>query len=131
MFAYQCCSCGRATTSWIKRTSISAPDELPAWDADLQSRYDDQNRALVFDDRNKERDARRRRYNEYLLSPKWRSIRSRVLQRSRGLCEGCREVEPTQVHHLTYDHLGDELLFELVALCDWCHNKAHSVTERE
>jgi len=65
-------------------------------------------------------------YNEYLKSTEWRSRRARVLKRANGICEGCLVSEATQVHHLTYEHVGDELMFELVAICDACHEKAHS-----
>lgn len=39
------------------------------------------------------------------------------------LCEGCGKARATQVHHKTYRNLGDEFLFELVALCDACHKR--------
>jgi hypothetical protein len=29
-------------------------------------------------------------------------------------------------HHLTYAHLGDELLFELISVCDDCHARLHT-----
>jgi hypothetical protein len=64
-------------------------------------------------------------YNEYLNTDVWKARRRKVMDRCRGLCEGCREHPVTQVHHLTYAHVGDELLYELVGLCDACHEKAH------
>lgn len=64
-------------------------------------------------------------YSEYLKTPAWRGKRQQVLQRAGGLCEGCRSAAPDRVHHLTYEHAGDELLYELVALCVPCHQKAH------
>lgn len=127
MFAYQCTTCGRSASSWIKRSAIAAPDNVGAWDHELQSRYDDYNRALWLDERTQVQRQRRLFYQQHLLSPKWRSIRARVLQRARGQCEGCGQAEAREVHHLTYDHLGDELLFELVALCGPCHEKAHDL----
>lgn len=73
------------------------------------------------------------RYREHLASPAWRAKRQKVLERAAGLCEGCRQALPTgsavHVHHLTYEHLGDELLYELVALCVPCHQKAHPYKE--
>jgi hypothetical protein len=76
-----------------------------------------------------ELDARRQQHSEYLDSPEWRAKRRKVLERAGGLCEGCRVNRPTQVHHLTYKHWGDELLFELVALCDECHDRCHEDRE--
>ena len=39
------------------------------------------------------------------------------------MCEGCGVRRAAQVHHLTYEHVGDELLFELVAVCGQCHDR--------
>lgn len=70
-----------------------------------------------------ERRAKRAAYYE---TPQWRSIRARVLRRAGGLCEGCGIAEPTQAHHLTYEHFGEEFLFELLALCEPCHIRVHA-----
>src|SRR5262249_56361112 len=72
-----------------------------------------------------EQEKRRAEYQEYLLSDKWRQRRALVLDRADGLCERCRQAPATQVHHLTYEHIFGELLFELVAVCDDCHSRAH------
>jgi hypothetical protein len=56
-------------------------------------------------------------YEAYLLSPEWDDKRALVLKRARGICEGCGEVPATEVHHLTYTHVGNELLWQLVAVC--------------
>jgi hypothetical protein len=67
----------------------------------------------------------RRLYEEYLVSPQWQTRRQHVLDRCSGICEGCRERPAMQVHHKNYDHVGEELLFDLVALCDECHLRTH------
>lgn len=64
-------------------------------------------------------------YDTYLQSEEWRKRRKLVLQRANGLCEGCLTEKAAEIHHLTYRHLGDEFLFELVALCACCHDKVH------
>ena len=64
-------------------------------------------------------------YSAYLKTPAWAKRRQLVLQRAQGLCEGCRSAVPIHAHHRTYAHVGDELLYELVALCGACHQKAH------
>jgi hypothetical protein len=66
-----------------------------------------------------------RRYEAHMASEKWKSLRDKVLVRCNGLCEGCGVRVAKHVHHLTYAHLGDELLFELVGLCHDCHDRAH------
>lgn len=64
-------------------------------------------------------------YERYRMSDAWREKRWRVFERANYLCEGCREAKPTEVHHLSYAHIGDEFLFELIALCRECHAKLH------
>lgn len=66
-------------------------------------------------------------YAEYLRSPEWQSKRAKVLQRDNYCCQGCGgERLATEVHHLTYAHVGNELLFELVSLCGQCHERVHN-----
>jgi 5-methylcytosine-specific restriction endonuclease McrA len=64
-------------------------------------------------------------YARYLRSDHWQDIRRRVLQRANGFCEGCWQRRATQVHHLTYEHIGAEFLWELVAICAACHARVH------
>jgi hypothetical protein len=66
-----------------------------------------------------------RRYEEYINSAVWGEKCRRVLDRAVGRCEGCGVPGMRlEVHHLTYEHLGDERLDELKALCPECHKKA-------
>jgi 5-methylcytosine-specific restriction endonuclease McrA len=65
------------------------------------------------------------KYNAHVGSELWADLRRRVLARCKGVCEGCGLRPAVQVHHLSYDHLGDELLFELVGVCMVCHEKSH------
>jgi 5-methylcytosine-specific restriction endonuclease McrA len=67
-----------------------------------------------------------RRYNAYLKTPQWRTKSQMVLERASYRCEGCGMARATQAHHLTYDHVGDELLWELRAVCKGCHERAHA-----
>ena len=67
----------------------------------------------------------RDRYLSYLRTDDWKDKRRAVLFRDRGICQGCLKAEATQVHHRTYEHLYEELLFELVSLCDSCHRRCH------
>ena len=72
-----------------------------------------------------EQRARRLRYEQYLQSDEWASRRELVLQRANYLCEGCGLDRATEVHHLSYDHIGQEFLWELVAVCRRCHAEWH------
>lgn len=65
-------------------------------------------------------------YEQYLLSEKWQRRRRAVLERSRGQCEWCCERPIAEIHHLTYERLGDEKLSDLAGLCSDCHTWAHS-----
>lgn len=65
------------------------------------------------------------RYRAYLMTDAWRSKRAKAIKRANGVCEGCGEARAVEVHHLSYAHLGDELLWELKAVCRSCHAKCH------
>lgn len=76
-------------------------------------------------EREAEREAYRRQwwkdYNAYLESSKWKQKRASVLKRAGGRCEACGKNKATEVHHRTYDHLYNEPLFDLFAICRSCH----------
>lgn len=76
-------------------------------------------------------DERRAEYENYIHSPKWREKRRQVMERCGGVCEGCKIKKAVQVHHLTYDNFGDELLFQLVGVCADCHGKCHPWKNQE
>jgi hypothetical protein len=71
----------------------------------------------------------REEYDDYLRSPRWRTLRNKVLARPQGQCEGCLDAPAEQVHHLTYAHRGAEFAFELIALCRDCHERLHEAAE--
>jgi hypothetical protein len=60
----------------------------------------------------------------YLKSDAWRQKRWRVLARANWFCEKCGN-DADEVHHLTYERVGNELLSDLIALCRECHSKMH------
>jgi len=64
-------------------------------------------------------------YQEYMRSPQWAELRALVLHRDNGMCRGCGKLRARDVHHLSYDHLYSEFLFELVAVCRSCHVRWH------
>ncbi len=132
----QCLDCGRRVGDWLPKPSNFGA--LPPFDTDLESAWARQRQSEVAAARQAEAaarrettEAKRRAYSEYLASPAWSTKRSAVLRRAGGVCEGCGASRPTEVHHLTYAHVGDELLFELVALCRACHERAHSNKQQE
>jgi hypothetical protein len=64
-------------------------------------------------------------YRDYLKSQEWAVRRAKVMRRAGHICEGCGNKPATEVHHLTYDHVTEEFLFELVAVCGDCHERLH------
>jgi 5-methylcytosine-specific restriction endonuclease McrA len=73
----------------------------------------------------------REQYDEYLQSDSWYERRRLVMRRAGGMCEACGSARATQVHHRTYKHVFDELLWELAAVCDACHDRVHDRQEEE
>lgn len=57
----------------------------------------------------------------YMASREWALKREAVRERSQGFCERCWYAPQEAVHHMTYEHLGDEPLDELLAVCRPCH----------
>ena len=65
------------------------------------------------------------KYNTYLKSFKWRDKRLRVLKRDNHECKACCRRDAVAVHHLTYDRVFDEPLYDLVSICETCHEALH------
>ena len=63
-------------------------------------------------------------YSEYLATPEWASRRALRLKRDANVCQDCGEVA-SEVHHLTYEHIGVEELDDLISLCKRCHAIRH------
>lgn len=118
---FQCLTCGRSGANPIARASVRNPDQLPAWDDGLAEQYDNRKQQVRAEDKAEWF----REHDEYLNSDKWRQKRQKVIQRCRGVCEGCMDAPVQHVHHITYEHWKDELLFELLGLCEPCHERAH------
>ncbi len=60
-------------------------------------------------------------FEEYRLTPEWRSRRNRVLLRAGYKCELCYLCGQLDVHHRTYERYGEESPSDLIALCRSCH----------
>ena len=66
-------------------------------------------------------------YYEYLKSPEWQEIRELALKRAGHKCQICGSNRNLDVHHNTYDSLGNEreYLEDLVVLCAEHHQLYH------
>jgi 5-methylcytosine-specific restriction endonuclease McrA len=69
------------------------------------------------------------RREDHLMSAGYRVLRQKVMRHYDGVCQGCLDVPATQVHHLTYANFGNELAFQLIPLCDDCHDRVHAKAE--
>lgn len=124
----QCLRCG-ASLGNVAKNRVPYVAVLPAWDEALQKSWRERGQTEFDQRRQDEQDAFWKWYNAYLLSPEWRVLRSKVLKRADGVCEGCGERPAVQVHHLTYARVGKEMLFDLVAVCQFCHDRIHEDRE--
>lgn len=122
-YAHQCLRCGRIAGNWIKHSDVSAFP--PAWDEDLNTRFSASVRATLNQKWEEGKADRRAEYARYLASQEWREKRRRVLERDRFVCQGCGEQKATEVHHVSYERKGREMLFDLVSLCGACHRQIH------
>lgn len=126
-FARQCLDCWYVWDRWIAYAKLTAEEKAnaPEIDDDAQYERETEQRKVVPKELINRGVDWWAEYNEYLQSPQWQVRRDDVLRRDDYLCRGCLTRRATQAHHLTYDHVGAELLFELVAICDVCHERIH------
>jgi len=62
-----------------------------------------------------------RLYTEYMRSVEWQAQRQAAITRSGGRCQLCNSDSSLQVHHRTYERLGNEAPDDLTVLCGGCH----------
>jgi len=74
----------------------------------------------------------REQYTDYIKSPEWRARRKQLFWKRGRSCERCKtSPRVLQVHHLTYERLGNERDNDLVILCIPCHKKADAIREKQ
>jgi len=133
----QCKTCGACCSNAIKRADL--PPEryagLPAFDDTLTERYaqkqKEHSRHNPLDEKQSWSADRKAKYASYLASPRWRAKREAVMERDAHVCQACLQDGATEVHHLTYAHIFDEPLFDLVAICAPCHRRIHGLDYEE
>lgn len=71
---------------------------------------------------------KREEYLAYIQSPEWFEKRKCRLELDNWTCFVC-ELRPDDcclnAHHLTYEHIGNEPLDDLITLCIKCHEAIH------
>lgn len=69
------------------------------------------------------RELRAMPYGEYLRTPHWKHLREDKVRAAGHRCQLCNRGSVTlNVHHRTYERLGEELDEDLTVLCRDCHN---------
>lgn len=65
-------------------------------------------------------------YNEYIKSNEWKEKKRTRLEKDNYVCQDCKKSSiALDVHHITYDRLGNEDIFDIVSLCRHCHESLH------
>ena len=125
----QCATCGNSRGGFMPKRAFNISklrpfddEALAQFEAERRDEYDKahaQAKAL----RKQKSDDWWHQYNTYLQSESWKKKREKVLDRDGGRCQACLDADAEQVHHLNYKDLGNELLFDLVAVCTPCHDR--------
>lgn len=61
----------------------------------------------------------------YLRSPHWKATAKAKREEGYNLCERCGASGCHDVHHVTYQRLGNERSTDLQLLCRSCHSQEH------
>lgn len=65
-------------------------------------------------------------YPKYIKSPEWLARRIEFYSKFGRNCAACGTRNNTQIHHMSYKHLGKELDSELMVLCMSHHQDYHA-----
>jgi 5-methylcytosine-specific restriction endonuclease McrA len=129
-YGTHCLNCGKFENKGVKIFGFSPPTQFA--DEDIKKKFRircqehwQQRRQEQISQKDADNRQWWEKYNAYLQSPVWMSRRDAVLKRDKYLCQGCLSRRAEHVHHLTYDHCGNELAFELISVCVECHKKLH------
>ncbi len=129
-----CDTCGLPQGSWIAQKNLGELSQIPDGDAQQHSAYEDQRisewKEIALRHYRHQNSEDRLAYDQYLKSPEWRAKSLKVINRAGGICEGCLERKATQAHHVSYRHIFAEFLWELRAVCEPCHHRAHADGKR-
>jgi len=64
-------------------------------------------------------------YQWYLGSEFWAEKRRCAMERANYICQRCHKAPATEVHHLTYVRVFNELASDLLPVCSACHGTIH------
>lgn len=69
-------------------------------------------------------------YGEYLRSKHWLRMKRMIHAKYNNECQMCHKKlkgRERNVHHLTYERIGNELPEDVTLLCRECHQKVHGI----
>ncbi len=131
----QCTRCGSGTI--IKKSEallVCGCVQIPNFDQASVDDWRDRRAARLREISKQEADQQSAEwwdaYAGYLGTERWARKREAVLRRDKHICQACLRNAATQCHHLTYKHVFDEPLFELIAVCVACHDKITALDRR-
>ena len=132
MYCYQCDDCGEQVGNWIAQAQLDtrvmqlAPERDRTLSDLLWAEKDKATRKVLAEYESLWK-LKRSLYQVYVVegSPEWHCRRLAVLARDGHICTICEKNQATQVHHITYDNLGNEPLEDLQSVCEECHNNLH------
>jgi 5-methylcytosine-specific restriction endonuclease McrA len=132
-YRLQCPDCGKALSNQLKFAKVDELTnegvEIRDWDFDKEELYWRQYHKYSWPIYEKVHQERRDKwwndYQTYQNSNEWKARVTKVMRRTNGICERCRQQKAIHVHHLTYERVGEEELEDLQALCFDCHDDAH------
>lgn len=70
-------------------------------------------------------DYKRMSYHKYLTTYHWELVKQTKLDEVDHRCQVCYSPKKLNVHHRTYERLGNEKLTDLTVLCQECHQLFH------
>lgn len=130
-YVYQCPTCG-AHSQNVKKETLGIDARLAAkpFDENLRGHWwaeqSETRKAQQSAEYAVKLAARHEVMDEYYDSERWKAKRRLVFQRDEYRCRaglgGC-EGRARECHHLSYQHFGNEPLFELISVCKTCHDQ--------
>lgn len=132
-----CSLCGERKDKakvWIKASTIPNDATIIKYTDEIKKEFSDKKNILI-NEINKikyaiDMSGKYQDYLKYLESPEWDEKRRMRLYFNKnnfhGKCEVCGKTEATQCHHMTYERLYNEWIFDLAAVCSSCHERIHN-----
>lgn len=123
----QCIICGNAGNAVSAKTVQTElqGQKAPPFDNELDHRWRGRKHAEYLSTYKQIEPVLRAEYEAYLASELWAQRRSATIRAAKGVCQCCEHFPATQVHHITYERIGNERASDLMAVCTFCHELLH------